>query len=241
MINFVIVHYNTPELTTCLCCSILKQHNDAKIFIFDNSDKRSFMNSELFGATYFDNTKGQIIDFDAKLKEYPNRHQKGNHGGNDFGSAKHTMSIDWLCTNLPENFILLDSDVLLKRPIDFINDDYVCISELIPSYNIIRIAPFISYINVKKMKECNIKFFDGKRMMGLYPDKIAYDTGASFYEDIKKLNLHSKIDADKYIVHYGNGSWRSNKFAPIGLDVKNRRYEFIPFQAWLLKYKSLWK
>ena len=76
MINFVIVHYNTPELTTCLCCSILKQHNDAKIFIFDNSDKRPFMNSELFDATYFDNTKGQIIDFDAKLKEYPNRHQK---------------------------------------------------------------------------------------------------------------------------------------------------------------------
>ena len=38
-IKFCIVHYNTPDLTSALISSIRKQVKNAKIYIFDNSDK----------------------------------------------------------------------------------------------------------------------------------------------------------------------------------------------------------
>ena len=59
--NFVIVHFNTPEVTTCLIRSIFKFHTDAKIIVFDNSEKRPF--EKIICDTYYDNTKNQIIDF----------------------------------------------------------------------------------------------------------------------------------------------------------------------------------
>lgn len=57
MITFVIVHYNTPELTTCLCKSISKTHDSYNIVLFDNSDRFKFENVDMFDITYIDNTK----------------------------------------------------------------------------------------------------------------------------------------------------------------------------------------
>ena len=47
MINILIIHYNTPQLTECLVKSINMFVKDATIYIFDN-------------------TKGQYIDFDNR-------------------------------------------------------------------------------------------------------------------------------------------------------------------------------
>lgn len=248
MITFCIVHYNTPELTTCLCSSIIKNHPDAKIIIFDNSDKIPFTNIKLFNITYYDNTKEKIIDFNKELLKYPNRDiEDQTKSGCNFGSAKHSMSIDWLCKNVNENFILMDSDTLLLKPIDFIDENYICCSDIVNvRKGIDRIRPMITYINVKKMKENHISFFDGNRMHALCKRNSSifwfYDTGASFYEDVKKINLFKRIMAQDYIVHYGKGSWRSVKNNNTGgRNIDGKSYENIAYQMWLLKYKSLWK
>ena len=60
--NIVIVHYNTPLLTSCLVRSINRFVENAVIYIFDNSDKYPFT-AEFDNVTIIDNTKGQIINF----------------------------------------------------------------------------------------------------------------------------------------------------------------------------------
>ena len=44
MINLVIIHYNTPELTNALCMSINKYiKQEHTIYLFDNSDVNPFV------------------------------------------------------------------------------------------------------------------------------------------------------------------------------------------------------
>ena len=245
MLNFAIVHYNTPELTTCLCGSIYKLHPGSHITVFDNSDKRPLDTYKILRVSYIDNTHGQIINFDQELKKYPLRQIKEQTEiGCNFGTAKHSMSVDWLCKHLVDNFILLDSDVLVKRPVDFIDDNFICCSDTTQIHeDIYRILPMISYINVKKMREHNISFFDGSRMHGLVDVSSRYnwyDTGASFYEDIVKLNLFHRIDCNDYIVHYGSGSWRQPNKRPIFDGNRTDVYTTEPFMNWLDKYNNLW-
>lgn len=245
MLIFSIVHYNTPELTTCLCSSIYRTHPDAHIVIFDNSNKRPFDKCKMFHAEYIDNTQGQLVNFEQELSKYPSRQiQEQSSSGCNFGSAKHSMSVDWLCKHLVDNFILLDSDVLIKRPVDFIDDNFICCSDIIQIHeDIYRILPMISYINVKKMREHNISFFDGSRMHALVDVSSRYnwyDTGASFYEDIVKLNLFHRIDCNDYIVHYGNGSWRQPNKRPVFDGNRTDVYTAEPFMEWLFHNQNYW-
>ena len=237
MITFAIVHFNTPELTSCLCGSILKNHPDSKIVIFDNSTCRPFDKDLFMNVVYYDNTNGQIINFDKELQKYPEREiDNQKNSGCNFGSVKHSLSIEWLCNNLNENFVLLDSDVLLKRPIDFIDENYICISDTIKVYEKYRMSPMMAYINVSKMKENNIHFFDGKRMHSLTKTMFKYDTGMSFYEDCCKVNLFKKINSKEYIEHYGNGSWRNNHH-----QLTDKSYKNISAKEWLIILRDLWK
>lgn len=237
MITFAIVHFNTPELTSCLCGSILKHHSDSKIVIFDNSTYRPFDKDLFINMVYYDNTNGHIINFDKELQKYPEREiTKQKNSGCNFGSVKHSLSIEWLCTNLNENFVLLDSDVLLKRPIDFIDENYICVSDTIKVYEKYRISPMMAYINVSKMKEYNMHFFDGKRMHSLTKEMFKYDTGMSFYEDCCKVKLFKKINSKDYIEHYGNGSWRNNH-----CKLTDNSYKNISYKEWLLILRDLWK
>ena len=74
--NIVIIHYNTPHLTECLVRSINLFVKDAVIYIFDNSDKLPFT-ATFDNVTVIDNTKGQLINFDEWLKNYPGRFNSG--------------------------------------------------------------------------------------------------------------------------------------------------------------------
>lgn len=240
MITFVIVHFNTPELTTCLCGSIRKFHTDAKIIIFDNSDKRPF-DAELCDL-YYDNTAGQIIDFNKELEKYPDRNiEMQARTGCNFGSAKHTMSIDWLCKNIKEEFVLLDSDILLKRSVDFIDNNFICVSDIIRiKPDLIRICPMLAYINPIKMNENHINFFDGTRMHGLCKESskyLYYDTGTSFLEDISKIKQFKQINTDDYYLHYGNGSWRNGDKIACSPDNKHAD---MSAKEWLIRNKIYW-
>ena len=150
--EIAIVHFNTPELTEACIYSIRKHGGqDYHITVFDNSDKRPFT-IKMDGVAVIDNTKGQVINFDSFLSQY----QKAKHGEiNGYGSDKHMMSVQKLFDLLPDGFLLMDSDVLLKRSVDFMfgYDDQVAVGHVQNpqpgnNFNLGRIVPMVCYINV---------------------------------------------------------------------------------------------
>lgn len=234
MIKICIIHYNTPLLTECLIKSINKFTPNSEIYIFDNSDKEPFTYRQE-NIVYFDNTKGQYINFKEWFEKYPNR-DKSPGKYNQWGSAKHAVSIQKCIDLINDNFILLDSDVLLQRDISiFNNDKFIYVGQSIqqPKSTISRVLPFILFLNVKLMKEKGVKFFDEKRIHGLYysPTGDKYDTGASFYDDTK--NFPSlEVDIQKYIKHYKGGSWETKH---------NQRYSItLTSQQWLKQNRKFW-
>jgi hypothetical protein len=232
--NIVIIHYNTPHLTECLVRSINLFVNDAVIYVFDNSDKNPFT-AEFDNVTVLDNTKGQIINFNKWLEKYPNKN-RSNGKTNGWGSAKHCYSVEKCMEILKENFILLDSDILLKRDIsNLYRDDLMYVGNVItqPNSTVKRVLPFICYINVKMCIEKNVHYFDENYMHGLsytrnnpYADR--YDTGGAFYLQASKYK-HEEIDYGNYAVHYGHGSWH-----------KRGEKTKISASDWLKFYKKLW-
>ena len=213
--RFVIIHHNTPLLTECLVRSINHFVKDAIIYIFDNSDKEPFT-TKFDNVIILDNTKGEIIDFDKWLKNYPNR-LKSNGKSNYWGSAKHCYSVEKCMELIGKNFILLDSDVLLKKDCsDLFDENYIYCGDIViqPKSTIKRVLPFICFINVEMCKKNNIHYFDENYMHGLCYNNInkhadSYDTGASFYLSTNKFP-HKEIDFNDYIIHYGHGSWNKN-------------------------------
>ena len=123
-----IVHYNTPELTEA-CIYSIRKHGGEKyhITIFDNSNERPFT-KKMEGVTVIDNTKGQVIDFNKELAKYP----KAKHGQiNGYGSDKHMLSVQKLWDLIPEGFLLLDSDVIIKQSVDHMwMDDQVAVGHV---------------------------------------------------------------------------------------------------------------
>lgn len=235
--NVCIVHFNTPVLTAHLVKSINKHTPGTNIYIFDNSDKRPFVNA-FNNVTVFDNTKGQIINFDQWLKKYPNREKSGGKA-NKWGSAKHAYSVEKCMELIGEPFILLDSDVLIKKDFTPLYDDVVCYKgEVIyqPNSKVKRVLPFICFINTPMCKTKGIHYFDENYMHGLRfkGNSDNYDTGGALYIlTEQKKGLHREIKVADYIVHYGNGSW-------VSAAEKMKRPKHMPAVEWLNKYKEYW-
>lgn len=210
--NIVIIHYNTPLLTECLVRSINLFVNDAIIYIFDNSDKKPF--TAKFDNVYLlDNTNGDIIDFDKWLEKYPNRFRSGGKA-NYWGSAKHCYSVEKCMELIGDNFVLLDSDILLKKDIsDLYDNNVIYVGETInqPKSTITRLLPFICFINTKMCIKNGIHYFNENYMHGLCHNEVnkyadSYDTGSSFYLSSRHMP-HREIYISDYIIHYGHGSW----------------------------------
>ena len=227
-INLCVVNYNTKKLLDCLIKSLDKTVPSYKLYIFDNSDTEPVYTTNKKNVAIFDNTKGQYIDFNKFLSKYPNR---GTSPGrlNNFGSAKHCISIEKCMELIEDNFILLDSDILIKKDISHLfNDNYIYIAEIQKNklYGVNRVLPYICFINNKKCKEEGIHFFDEKYMYGLGLDKTSekYDTGGAFYINASK-HEHFEIKYNDYIVHYKGASWVFNKMTT---------------DQWLTRYKKWW-
>lgn len=237
--NVCIIHFNTPVLTAHLVKSINKHTPGTKIYIFDNSDKTPFINS-FNNVTVFDNTKGQIINFDQWLKKYPNREKSGGKA-NNWGSAKHAYSVEKCMELIKEPFVLFDSDVLVKKDFSILFDEIVCYKgEVIhqpgTNRNIKRVLPFICFINTPMCKTKGIHYFDENYMHGLRfkGNSDNYDTGGALYIlTEQKKGLHREIKVADYIVHYGNGSW-------VDAAEKMKRPKHMPAVEWLNKYKEYW-
>ena len=217
-INVMIVNFNTQILTDACIESINKHTKNVNIYIFDNSDKEPYVNT-FANVTVMDNTKGQIIDFNKWLDGYPVK----NPMGNNYGSAKHCYTIQKFMDIFDDNFILMDSDIIVKQDIISLYDDrYIFVADKIGNFAMWgpRLLPYICFINNKMCKENGIRFFDDTRMAQLNNDNYN-DTGASFLEDASKYP-HRFINYKEYVEHLAAGSWANHR--PLDFVRKNINY-----------------
>ena len=244
--TIAIVHYNTPELTKAEILSFRKQGFTGRVVIFENScdaklaygetRKAQPFPKDVPGVEIIDNSQGQLIDFDAELAKWPKKRNDVESRSAHFGSAKHMMSIDWLIWHLDTPFILCDSDILLKQPIDDMFDDSVTAVGHIDNgwqnpEGVQRLMPFLCYINAPECRRLGIHYYDGGRCWGILNGEknCWYDTGASFLEDIR--NHHEgklkQVNIIERIEHLWSASWKKDKEAE--------------GRAWLSRHHDLWK
>lgn len=221
-----VVNFNTSDLTN-LCLEHIEQYcqkYDYNIILLDNSTVEKFkLNREIKNFLYIDNTKNEIIDYNEFIKF----NCSGNDPGN-YATPKHAYAIDWMISNSKtKNLLILDSDAILKKDVDFIDEQFCTVAEINKSFNIPRFFPMIQYINVELFKKYNLKFCDPNRIRyGLDPKFILWDTGASLYYDILSKKIKYKtIVMNEYIDHMCGASWeqiRSGYKSTI-----NKTYNFI--------------
>ena len=218
MKQIAIVHYNTPELTEACILSIRKVGCDWPVTVLDNSDERPFT-KRMKGVKVLNNRKQQLVNFDEELAKYPDKCWDMAKKSN-YGSVKHMMSVQYLWGVLTDGFILVESDVLITKPFDFLWDEQY---------------PWLCYMNVPLLVANGAKYYDPQRSWALQPGGRSnrnnwYDTGASLLEDIIKtkpqLTARLYPDLDTYYTHYFGGSWRGN-------DIERQA-------EWLSKNEAYW-
>lgn len=178
-------------------------------------------------------------------------------------SKNHANTVDYCFKNIisTDNVILCDNDILFKPTIlNLLNDniqfDIIGNTEntFVPKE---RVIPTMFILNLKRFKDNKINFFDPARTKvpckkstqtllidNQYYDIIytyLYDTGASFYEDIKNIFNFNKIELNDYIEHLGGLSYIKYLLNCYNNNNINKKYkslhDFLKINKCLLKYK----
>ena len=244
-----IIHFNTPELTEAGIRSLRKHGGeDYRVIVFDNSatlmlpdgkviQARPFT-AKLDGVEVIDNTRGQVIDFDKFLAEYPDRNSSvGIYQSSVWGSAKHIVTVQKLWELLPEGFVLMESDILLKKPIDeFFRDEYSFVGfvqwhQKGNPFDVPRIMPMLCWMNVPMLTREGARYFDPDRCWGLKADRNDrgnwMDTGACLLDDVLKKRPRLKglhVDIRLFVEHYGGGSWKQDNLNAQMAWINNHRH-----------------
>lgn len=228
--DVLIVNYNTPKLVAAAVQSLWLHTPEAKVTIFDNSDVRPFPADEWPEINYIDNTRGQVFRWEKVLERWPDKLPTKNN----WGSAMHCYSVDVCMDRFPDGFVLMDSDILIKRDITPLCDKALAWKAGVQhktrenSGLVERIEPYLCWINTPMLRQKKIRYFNPKKMWHLVSEAPGknYDTGAWLKEACDKAKLPGKeIALDKWIEHYGNGSWRKAGSSP---------------RRWLEQHKDLW-
>ena len=244
------IHFNTPEITEAAVQSIRKHGGERyEIVIFDNSaDSTTTLGTnharpftaKLPGVTVIDNTKGQVIDFDKFLAEYPDRNPSvGIYQSSVWGSAKHIVTVQKLWELLPEGFVLMESDIMIKKPIDeFFREEYSFVGFVQQHqkgnpFDVPRIMPMLCWMNVPMLTREGARYFDPDRCWGLKADRNDrgnwMDTGACLLDEVLKKRPRLKglhVDIRLFVEHYGGGSWKQDNL--------NAQ------MAWINSHRQLW-
>lgn len=237
--DVLIIHYNTPELTEAAVRSLWKHTPKARVTIFDNSDKRPFDASRFtlhdIRFTYIDNTRGQVVNWEEWLALFPNKEPALE---NDWGSAKHCYSVEMCYDRFPNGFVLMDSDVLVKKDITPMCDETKAFVGRIHcntrnfGFHINRLCPYLCWINTPLLKPYRVRYFHPDKMWKLHrwkqgdTSKGCHDTGAWFLDQALRTGLpYEDMEIMDYIVHFKAASWRK----PGG------------HVEWLRKHQELWK
>jgi hypothetical protein len=150
------------------------------------------------------------------------------------------MTVEKLWELLPDGFILVESDILLREnPAVMWNEKYSFAAYVQQQqrgnrFGRGRILPMLCYFNVPKFRAYGVHYFDPDRSWMLHKgeDNPAnwYDTGASLLEDVlaHKPNLVGlNVDIRPMVVHMGGGSYKN-------VSLKGQA-------EWLTQHKDLWE
>lgn len=217
--DMLVINYNTSKLTNACIQSILNKDDRclAAVYVLDNSDKEQFKTVAYDAKVHvIDNFNGKLFKKSDIIEQYGKTLTDTQHG-----SMHHAFSVDWFMyagISRP-NLVIIDSDAILKRSIDFI-DKNVCTAAEIQDSSIywkdkaaaIRFMPVLQYLNLKMLCAHRIRYFDPCRIHGgAYSQKL-YDTGGSFLEDVVAAGLPYKlIRCSTYADHLVNGSWKTQQ------------------------------
>jgi glycosyltransferase involved in cell wall biosynthesis len=205
MQNFKIVSccYNTPELVANLAKSIKSGCENTYDFLVMNTstDKECEVLFDMFAVNFYSNpglSHGEGVNFAMKFADY-------------------------------DYMLLIDSDVIvhkdLKPAIDrFIDGGFALMGNvsgdrggksLYP-----RVDPWFCFMNLKQLKEHNIKFFDPIRTKRSKSESRVYDVGSTMFEDVMNAGLTvANVNLEgKYFKHYEGMSWRVQKYNPYNED-----------------------
>ena len=232
-ITVLTVHFNTPRMMEACIRSLSRQTPGCRVVVFDNSTSAPFdpscCRNDDADVEVIDNTRGQVIDFDRWLQRFPERRPASSN----YGSPKHAKTISICFSLLPDGFILMDSDVLFKRDIAPMWDETKAwvgepFLDTPKGVRVMRLLPFLCYINVPLCRDNDISYFNARWMWHLtqaVPNKW-YDTGAWFYKACMDRHLpHTDIKTADYIEHYFHGSHANLNGG---------------MEEWLQKNKGLW-
>ena len=246
-----IIHFNTPELTEAGIKSLRKHGGeDYRVIVFDNSATLTLPDGKVIQARPFtakmkgveviDNTRGQVIDFDKFLAKYPDRNPSvGIYKSSVWGSAKHIVTVQKLWELLPEGFVLMESDIMIKKPIDeFFREEYSFVGFVQKHqkgnpFDVPRIMPMLCWMNVPMLTRESARYFDPNRCWGLKADRNDrgnwMDTGACLLDEVLKKRPRLKglhVDIRLFVEHYGGGSWKQDNL--------NAQ------MAWINSHRQLW-
>ena len=200
-ITLISCSYNTPLVTENMLKSFLNVHEGVPILISENStntETKDILNKA--NIPYFDNTGGL-----------------------------HAPSVDLLLEKVETDYALLvDTDVIFMRSCGDLFESFKT-NELSLMGEIAgdrggkrlhkRVHPWFCFIDVQKIKENKIKFYDVERMRSR--GEVRYDVGSSFFEDTRKAGLKiANVKAEPYYFkHYEGMSWRVNRFGESDGDI----------------------
>lgn len=195
-LTIVTCDYNTPDLILNLRYSIrLHIGSDVKILVMNTSTDESDYN-------YHDITKVNL-------------------SGLTHGKAVN-IALDLVDTRY---MLLVDSDILLLKDIKnvyqrFVEGGFALMGnvsgdrggkKLFP-----RVDPWFCLMDLKQLREHDIKFFDEERTRKSRQMIRVYDVGSTMFEDVMKngLSIANVPLEGKYFKHYEGMSWRIQKYDP---------------------------
>jgi len=137
-------------------------------------------------------------------------------------SSQHSYAIDYALKNcIKTKYVMLcDNDILfkpeLKNLLMFLDtfEEIDAVGEIgwdnTPPN---RLYPYFCIINVEKFNNENMNYYDSKRIIKDSRKLNKYDTGYSFYEDIKKNKWDiKKIKMNKFILHLKSGTLANKNY-----------------------------
>lgn len=190
-------NYNTPFLIQNLLKSVrLHCSGDIEILVMDTGSPTD--------------ASEKVADVEYHVMENTS-HGDGVNKGFELINTNHVL--------------LIDSDVILHQDImpiyeKFKNGNFTLLGnvsgdrggkQLYP-----RVDPWFCFINLKHLKDHNIKFFDPVRTKQSRTEDRVYDIGSTMFEDVMNCDLlvaNANLE-NKYFKHYEGMSWRTQKFNP---------------------------
>lgn len=222
------VNFMTPRYIDILVKSLHKQNawwND-DILVYDNGPTKTTTPGKNDGFFAFHVP-------DTLYDEFNNMPVIDDPGWRNYASAKHAKTLQYIIDNTHTKYLmLLDTDIVFT-------DNFEPVFNMFSKYNFVvggyikepvgyskRLAPWCSFINVAKLNELELKYYDSSKILYVNGN-LTDDTGASIYEECVNKNypiLRLPMDNSFYL-HFKGGSYTDSK----------------KVNAWIEKLKPYWE